>query len=288
MDGSILQELANVETASQLIAKRAALLKVVKLVRDAWYTLQLGNQAYTALGAGTEVFPLVKKGLSHASKEIEALFYSSGVCHRTSMDPPCNDEKYRFYQVTHTGLDSMMQQLMISLSSMATNSSMVPEGLEDEHFDFVYSVGYKDLLDGTTAIAEAHYNTIIDLFNGILMLHIILFLIFWIIFGGFLLFMLNPLLRRISNERRRIAELMSQLPLELDVERLVARALGTQTSVPHQHGAEGDRSVTGGAAGNTSGNEREAMETTTKWKAIIRASTSLNGKAPSMDGRKRP
>ncbi|GIL50716.1 hypothetical protein Vafri_6834 [Volvox africanus] len=282
------QELANVETASQLIAKRAALLKVVKLVRDAWYTLQLGNQAYTALGAGTEVFPLVKKGLSHASKEIEALFYSSGVCHRTSMDPPCNDEKYRFYQVTHTGLDSMMQQLMISLSSMATNSSMVPEGLEDEHFDFVYSVGYKDLLDGTTAIAEAHYNTIIDLFNGILMLHIILFLIFWIIFGGFLLFMLNPLLRRISNERRRIAELMSQLPLELDVERLVARALGTQTSVPHQHGAEGDRSVTGGAAGNTSGNEREAMETTTKWKAIIRASTSLNGKAPSMDGRKRP
>ncbi|GLI60726.1 hypothetical protein VaNZ11_002824 [Volvox africanus] len=282
------QELANVDIGSQLMAKRAALLKVVKLVKDAWYTLQLGNQAYTALGAGTEVFPLVKKGLSHASKDIEALFYSSGICHRTSMDPPCNDDKYRFYQVTHTGLDSMMQQFMISLSSMATNSSLVPEGLEDEHFDFVYSVGYKDLLDGTTAIAEAHYNTILALYNSIMMLHILLFLIFWIIFGGFLLFMLNPLLRRIANERRRIAELMSQLPLELDVERLVARALGTQTSVPHQHGAEGDRSVTGGAAGNASGNEREVTETTTKWKAIIRASTSLNGKAPSMDGRKRP
>ncbi|EFJ45114.1 hypothetical protein VOLCADRAFT_106127 [Volvox carteri f. nagariensis] len=159
------QELANTDDPNQLMSKRAALLKVVKLVKDAWYTLQLGDQAYTAL----------------------------------------------------------------------------------EHFDYVYNVGFKDLLDGTTGIADAHYATILQLFSHILLLHIILFLLFWVIFGGFLMFMLNPLLTRIAHERRRIAELMSQLPLELDVERLVARALGTQTS-GQQHGAgggggEGDRTT---------------------------------------------
>ncbi|GLC42489.1 hypothetical protein PLESTB_001103800 [Pleodorina starrii] len=289
------QELANTEDPNQLMARREALLRVVKLTRDAWYTLQLGEQAYTAVGDDCERFPLVKSGLSHASTELMRMFYSSGSCHRTQEHLPCPGDDYRFYQLTHTGLDSMMQQFMISLSSMGKNTSLIPEGLEDEHWDIVYNVGYKDLLDGTVRIAEAHYDTILALFNSILILHIILFLLFWVIFAGFLMFMLNPLLRRVSQERRRIAELMSQLPLELDVERLVARALGTtsgQSGAAAGGGADGDRSLGGGGASGGGGAYVEgggSGDAVSKWKAIIRASSSLNGgKGQSSDGRRRP
>ena len=44
------QELAVIEDPKALPAKRAALSAGAKLVRDAWYTLQLGDQAYRAAG----------------------------------------------------------------------------------------------------------------------------------------------------------------------------------------------------------------------------------------------
>ena len=37
---------------------------------------------------------------------------------------------------------------------------------------------------------------------GILLLHIILFLMLWVIFAGFLFILLNPLLKRVSKEVR--------------------------------------------------------------------------------------
>lgn len=36
-----------------------------------------------------------------------------------------------------------MQQFMISIHSIATNTSGIPEGMEDDHFDYLYNVGFK-------------------------------------------------------------------------------------------------------------------------------------------------
>ncbi|GFR46567.1 hypothetical protein Agub_g8160 [Astrephomene gubernaculifera] len=291
------QEVAIVEDPSQLLEKRATLFSVMKLVKDAWYTLQLGKDAYKAAGPDTEVFPLVKTGLVYSTPGITDLFYGTGACLRTGNHLPCPDSDYRFYRMTHSGLDSMMQQFILSLSAMATNQSLVPEGLEDEHFDYVYSVGSKDLLDGTTKLVQAHYTTLLDLFSNIMVLHIVLFLMLWVVFICFLVFLLNPLIKRTTKERRRIAELMSQLPLELDVEKLVARALGTaaanNSTAPG--GAPGGGGGSGGPGGGTGGppdrthsyadlgDESVHAGTgaeATKWKAIIRAASSLSGKMP--------
>ncbi|KXZ45662.1 hypothetical protein GPECTOR_52g60 [Gonium pectorale] len=224
------QELANVEDPSQLAARRAGLARVMKLARDAWLTLQLGRHAYKAGGNETEVFPLVKEGLAHATPELADLFYGAGKCHRQQAHLPCPGPEYRYYQITHTGLDSMMAQFFMAITSMASKKSLVPDGLAEEHFDYIYNVGTRDLVDGTIKMRLLHYDLIVQLFQGILLLHIILFLLLWIIFLGFIVLLLNPLLKRAVKERRRIAELMSQLPLELDVERLIARALGTATN----------------------------------------------------------
>ncbi|KAG2435423.1 hypothetical protein HYH02_011923 [Chlamydomonas schloesseri] len=299
------QELAAVETPARLPAAQANLRAAIKLVRDAWYTLQLGDQAYRAAGNDTERFPLVTTGLSYKSPKLADLFYGGGICHRVLKDYlPCPGPEYRFYEISHTGLDSMMQQFMISVTSMATNTSGVPEGLEDEHFDFLYNVGLKDIVGGAAEVKQAHTDILLQLFSGILLLHIILFLLMFLIFAGFLFILLNPLIKRVSKERRRIAELMSQLPLELDVEKLVGRALAPPTAAAAGPGAlvaGSGGSVTGGAgqqysssgaaaenydmgnqgADSGAGGGGGGADTTSKWKAIIKQASVTVGKGVS-------
>ncbi|GLC75391.1 hypothetical protein PLESTF_001631800 [Pleodorina starrii] len=209
------QELVSVDSPAQLPAKRAVLLAAIKLVRDAWFTLQLGADAYLSAGNDVERFPLVTKGLVTSSPELLKMLYDTGTCHRTG-----------------------------------------------------------DLVDGALTLKEAYSDTIMAKFDVILLLHIALFLLFWFIIAGFLVFQLYPLLRRISEERRRVAELMSQLPLELDVERLVGRALML---------AAANTSSSAGAA-DASVHEKTDLDGTSRWKAIIRAGSSMNAKAASMDG----
>eukprot|EP00198_Chlamydomonas_reinhardtii_P014423 XP_001703760.1 predicted protein [Chlamydomonas reinhardtii] len=225
------QELAVVEDPALVPAKQLALQAGVKLVRDAFYTLQLGDQAYRtavlkrpmnalnhshngigAAGNATERYPLVTKGLSFKSPRLADLFYGGGTCHRQFPEYlPCPGPEYRYYEISHTGFDTMMQQFLRSLESMAFNSTGLPQGLASPNFDYIYNVGYKDMIGAILEIKEEHYNIIVALFDtrrlplhflkpGILLLHIILFLMLWVIFAGFLFILLNPLLKRVSKE----------------------------------------------------------------------------------------
>ncbi|KXZ55417.1 hypothetical protein GPECTOR_3g69 [Gonium pectorale] len=265
------QELAVVENADELTSQKAALREVLKLARDAWLTLELGENAYKAGGEATERFPLVKDGLAFATPALSDLFYGTGICVRQPEHLPCPGPSYRFYQMTILGLDAMMGQFMMAISAMANNKSSVPEGLLDEHFDFAYNLGTVDLTDGTIKMRAEHYEFIVRLFDSILLLHIVLFMLLFVIFAGFMAFMLNPLMKRVVKERRRIAELMSQLPMELDVEKLIARALGTA--------AAGNASSGGPAPGGTAGTASDTGYVaaadqeggTSKWRAILRA-----------------
>ncbi|KXZ45665.1 hypothetical protein GPECTOR_52g63 [Gonium pectorale] len=281
------QELAVTEDPSLIPAKRASVATCLKLVKDAWYTLQLGDNAFKAAGPDAEHFPMVKQGLAYASNKLREIFYDNGRCHRTQAHQPCPGPEYRFYQIIRTGLDSIMQQFMISLDTMATREGTQPEGMGTEEFDFIYTVGSKDLSDGTVLIADEHYKTLSNTFTNILVLHVLLFLFLFVIFLGFLFLLLNPLIKRISKERRHIAELMSQLPLELDVEKLVARALGTavvSSSSQQQGGGAGATTADQGGANSDAASfppdakDDTKEDGTSKWKAIIRAASSLNGK----------
>ncbi|KAG2423149.1 hypothetical protein HXX76_015534 [Chlamydomonas incerta] len=294
------QELSVVEDPALMPAKQLALQAGVKLVRDAFYTLQLGDQAYRTAGNATERYPLVTTGLSYKSPRLAELFYGSGSCHRQFPEYlPCPGPEYRYYEISHTGFDTMMQQFLMSLEAMAFNATGLPQGLGNKNFDYVYNVGYKDMIGAILEIKQEHYNIIVALFNSILLLHIILFLMLWVIFAGFLFILLNPLIKRVSKERRRIAELMSQLPLELDVEKLVARALGAGAAAGQQAPGASAAGTVGGAIGGPSGSGHShtgggdgavggpggGADATNKWKAIIKqASTNFkSGKRSSTD-----
>lgn len=62
-------------------------------------------------------------------------------------------------------------------------------------------------------------------FSKVRMAHIILFVMNWVLALMFLITMFRPFIRRTTIEARQVAELLSQLPPEMDVEGLVASAM---------------------------------------------------------------
>lgn len=88
-------------------------------------------------------------------------------------------------------------------------------------------------------------------------LNIVLLVLSILLAAFFLLFMVQPFLDRARKESRRIAELLSQLPAELNVEKLVQEAL-VGSGV---HGDEGSRKGAGAdGSGHGSGRHDDAAE----------------------------
>ncbi|GLC41281.1 hypothetical protein PLESTM_001179400 [Pleodorina starrii] len=156
-------ELAVLDDPSLLPSYRAAVGNVEKVVRDAWYTLLLGANAYRATGPDTERFPLVKSGLAYASPHLSHIVYGSGRCHRAGGN--CPGPEFRYFKITHSTLDGMMLEYLMNLKALASNTSSVLPGLSSPEFDYIYNIGSKDLLDGAAEIQDAHLTIIRGLFD---------------------------------------------------------------------------------------------------------------------------
>ncbi|GFH06388.1 PAS domain-containing protein, partial [Haematococcus lacustris] len=65
------------------------------------------------------------------------------------------------------------------------------------------------------------------MYENTTMLHVVQFVLSVLLAGAFYIFMLRPFLRETSSESRRIAELLAQLPPELEVEGLVVKAIAS-------------------------------------------------------------
>ncbi|KAG2439095.1 hypothetical protein HYH02_006619 [Chlamydomonas schloesseri] len=239
------QELVS-ETNPVLVPGRAGHLEnATAALKDAYYTLRMGNQAYKVLGAAAEQFPKVAGGgLSKENAAMFELFYKDGNCLRLPEHQPCPDASWRYFQVTRTGVDGMMTRLLKELSWLAAESRVAAPAanLTSPRWDFIYNVGTMDLTDGLMQVEEAHLRDVERVMGLLVVLHVVLFLLLLGVFGCFLLLLFLPLLSRMNKEKRRIAEMMSQLPNELDVMRLVSHAL---MGAP----AATDKNAAGGAAG---------------------------------------
>ncbi|GIL60368.1 hypothetical protein Vafri_14969 [Volvox africanus] len=258
------QELAAEEDPAKLPVRRASLKKAATMLKDAFYTLQLGSDAWKTLGVDTEHFPHVTIGMSYETKALHELFYTNTDCLRL---PPaeCPGTDYRWYQLTHAGVDSIMQVYLSHLYAMVEGVTNVTLGLHNPHLDFIYNVGTKDLTDANVRIGLAHYDYIKKLFSNILLLHILLFVLLWFFLAGFYVLLLKPLLLRLAREKRHIAELLSQLPLELDVEKMVRAALAGNSGAS-SGGPQGDMAAQAGAANQ----QQLTSDAARAWKNVLR------------------
>ncbi|PNH03085.1 hypothetical protein TSOC_010874 [Tetrabaena socialis] len=220
------QELMSETNPALLPLRRANLADSVREGREGFFTIKMGNKAALALGNATEIFPRVVEGIAYSSPRITDLLFFTHSCLRLGDHLPCPGPSYRYYEITHLGVDVLLQEYLHTAANLALGNATTPPDISDPNFDMIYNTGTKDLVGGNIQIGEAHYELIVAVFAGLLRLHIILFLSLFLVFAVFTFLLLFPLLKRVAREKQRIAELMSQLPLELDVEKLMNRALG--------------------------------------------------------------
>ena len=79
-------------------------------------------------------------------------------------------------------------------------------------------------------------------------MHIIAFIITILLYASYVLFMLRPFLRDAHSETRRVVELLSQLPPEVNVDDLVQRGLFGQGAPQHSASNNANAFAPGGGA----------------------------------------
>lgn len=85
----------------------------------------------------------------------------------------------------------------------------------------MWQVARNDLHDGMMSLVDIYANDSMTQFSSERITHIVLLIICLAFVLGFLVVMFRPFLKHISKEPRRVAELLAQLPQDMDVEGLV-------------------------------------------------------------------
>ncbi|KAG2422329.1 hypothetical protein HXX76_016114 [Chlamydomonas incerta] len=154
------------------------------------------------------------------AKQLHAsLLFEKKGCLRTSGDS-CLKDSDPFYQVSRNAIDPMMRRLMrectlLSLDDLADVSA------NSSRWQYVWRVARSDLHDGLHELLVSYRADALAAFTAQGTLHTVIFAVSWVLWAAYLYFLLRPYLQVSSTETKRVAELLSQLPAELDVEGMV-------------------------------------------------------------------
>lgn len=94
--------------------------------------------------------------------------------------------------------------------------------LPPHRYAYVWLVGNWDLHDGCMSLVSLYVSDVVAAFKGQQVLHIVLLVIAVMSIVAFLVLLFRPFFVAVSKEGRRVAELLVQLPPEVDLEMLVA------------------------------------------------------------------
>ncbi|KAG2426220.1 hypothetical protein HXX76_013200 [Chlamydomonas incerta] len=305
-------------------------------LRDAYYTMRMGVDAARVAGPDIETFPgVVSHGLAKESPALFQRFFGGGDCQR--LLEPCDGPEYRYYEVTHNGIEAIVFKLLLSLASLAekalsaqshaialtaaavglpietitaeVQAGHVPEvmdaiaaanatlvanggqplqrltpadvgmpGHDSREWDFIWNAGYKDAVDGIRTITALEITFIDSNFQEVVIMHVVLFVLLVLVFAVFVFGLLMPMLRRMHKEKRRITEMLSQLPTEVDVMKLITLAITGSKPLASDKGGKG------GAEGGKSMRRSSAIGVAPASGAPARRPSGVDGQAGGGDG----
>ena len=99
---------------------------------------------------------------------------------------------------------------------------------------FIFEIGQAEIEGGIILLRNSYLNVLNNLYNQCLLLQIIQLVIAVVLAALYVIIMVLPFVRDAWVETRRIAELLAQLPPEIDVESLVSRTMTTAKKVTAQ------------------------------------------------------
>uniref|UniRef100_A0A7S0VCJ6 Uncharacterized protein n=1 Tax=Polytomella parva TaxID=51329 RepID=A0A7S0VCJ6_9CHLO len=240
-----MQEMCVLTTNASKAAYIPTLNNSLYRLQVVYYTVLLGNDAYKITGPGTELFPDVKKTALQDGHIVSELLFKDRDCLR-SVQSTCPGSNWTYYQVAHSAIDGMISQLFTEANALIAEAGSNPTlvNLDSSHLNFAWEVGMNDLLDGLAYLSYRHEELVFTPFHQVETIHIILLLICVIGMTAYMFLLLFPLLRKIRKEAHRIAELLSQLPRELDITKVVVAAMSAASKRSRSGGRDGEEEGT--------------------------------------------
>ncbi|KXZ43614.1 hypothetical protein GPECTOR_85g344 [Gonium pectorale] len=223
---------ANLESRAYFKSTLAAELR--DLVNE--YSVMLyGNQAAPSNSEQTH-FILAKTGVVFGNFDgPSALLFDTHEC-LCANQSECQPASSELYEVSRNGLNVLMQSTFKAVEALVVQP-LETSDMNSTEFRTVWELGGTDVDGGMSLMSSLFQDQVHGAYQGVVIQQIVMFCVAWAWGLGFLVMQLRPLMRRTRSEMRRIAELLSQLPGEVDCEHLVmAVILGEQGApVPHPH-----------------------------------------------------
>lgn len=175
------------------------------------------------------------------SKQDQSLFFRSRTCFRNGgirFEGSCFEEGDPYYEISHMGLAAMIER-SLEEATVLTRDSYSDLNLSSHRLDYLYRVGLQDLGDAlyTNGVNAKAYS--LKLLENVLIMNIVLLVVSVLLAFFFLFYMVMPHVGRTTKESKRIAELLSQLPPDMDVEGLVQQAIRRGGGVNTEQGIKG-------------------------------------------------
>ncbi|PNH12265.1 Tiny macrocysts protein B [Tetrabaena socialis] len=171
------------------------------------------------------------------------LLYHTDAC--LCGDPEaCQPDDSPYFQATRNGLDVLLKAHFSSIESLIAQSDDA-SGLNTTEFHLLWATGQQDMEGGLSMMNEVFKSDVQDAYSKVEVQQVAMFAVAWVWALAFLVLQLRPFVRNAHNEMRRIAELLSQLPAEVDVEGLVMRVIvgDTQRKASSAAGKPGKMAV---------------------------------------------
>ncbi|GAX73194.1 hypothetical protein CEUSTIGMA_g647.t1 [Chlamydomonas eustigma] len=165
-------------------------------------------------------------GSLFASQVAASLLFKYTGCLRASVDlvgasgPACSDPNSTFHEVASHALDPMVQRL-ITESRLLGQGSLVEAEPDSLRWLFIWQVARVDLSDGLFMLATNYNQLALKTFIVFDAVQCAVMALIVTVSFVYAFFMFRPFVSATFAESKRVAELLSQLPNDMDVENMV-------------------------------------------------------------------
>eukprot|EP00882_Tetradesmus_deserticola_P028078 GHRQ01031256.1.p1 GENE.GHRQ01031256.1~~GHRQ01031256.1.p1 ORF type:complete len:320 (+),score=90.34 GHRQ01031256.1:903-1862(+) len=188
------------------------------------------------------------------------IFFRSTNCLRKDQSS-CYPQGHYFYDVAHNGLDAMATRFIEETQLLMADDPR-DINISNPRLEFLWQFGLNDVFDGMIMADKAFRAGVQQSFVQLRTIHTVVFVMS--LFGAILLWLalVRPTLKRAGKESLQIAEMLSQLPPQMDAEAIIAQvvlgeaedevaAASTKKAGPRQSSSTGmNGSVPGGSMYN--------------------------------------
>ncbi|GFH17245.1 uncharacterized protein HaLaN_13835, partial [Haematococcus lacustris] len=214
-----VQELANANTVASAEAIRKALGPRYELLDKEYQTMLYGAKAFPNETASHSTRVV---GVLYAAGSGVDLLYRTRQC-QNQVASDCFTPGHPLYEMSHRGTDLMMQTFFTAVETSIMSQDVEPS-LDGDIFSTVWNMR-GDTSGGLSNINKQYEASVLAVFDFVIAVHVVGLVLTLLLLLAYLAFVLKPYLKETANETKRLAELLTQLPNEVDVEGLLRASL---------------------------------------------------------------